>query len=76
MFTYSKDGITVSAWLDTRKINAQGKYPVKIRVNYKRVREFFPAGKSCPRRNGTACRNREAAITKIFGRMIKVALKS
>lgn len=45
MFTYSKDGITVSAWLDTRKINAQGKYPVKIRVNYKRVREYFLTGK-------------------------------
>lgn len=45
MFTYSKDGIKVSAWLDTRKINAQGKYPVKIRVNYRRVREYFPTGK-------------------------------
>jgi len=31
--------------LDTRKVNAQGKYPVKIRVNYKRVREYFPTGK-------------------------------
>lgn len=45
MFIYSKDGITVSACLDTRKINAQGKYPVKIRVNYKRVREYFPTSK-------------------------------
>lgn len=45
MFSYSKDGIIVSTMLDTRKINAQGKYPVKIRVNYKRVREYFPTGK-------------------------------
>jgi len=45
MFTYSKDGITVSAMLDTRKINAQGNYPVKIRINYKRAREYFPTGK-------------------------------
>lgn len=45
MFSYSKDGITVSACLDTRKMNAQRKYPVKIRVNYKRVREYFPTGK-------------------------------
>ena len=39
MYTYSKDGIIVSACLDTRKINVQGKYPVKIWGNYKRVRE-------------------------------------
>lgn len=45
MFVYSKDGITVSAMLDTRKINAQDKYPVKIRVNYKRNREYFQTGK-------------------------------
>ena len=45
MFTYSKDGVTVSAMLDTRKINAQGKYPVKIRINHKRVREYFPTSK-------------------------------
>ncbi|WP_163318682.1 Arm DNA-binding domain-containing protein [Dysgonomonas sp. 520] len=45
MYSYSKDGITVSVMLDTRKVNAQGKYPVKIRVNYKRVREYFPTGK-------------------------------
>jgi hypothetical protein len=45
MFVFSKGGITVSAMLDTRMINAQEKYPVKIRVNYKRVREYFPTGK-------------------------------
>jgi Site-specific recombinase XerD len=45
MFSYSKDGIIVSACIDTRKVNAHGKYPVKIRVNYKRVREYFPTGK-------------------------------
>jgi len=45
MYSYSKDGITVSVMLDTRKINSEGKYPVKIRVNYKRVREYFLTGK-------------------------------
>lgn len=45
MFVYSKDGIKVSACIDTRKLNARGKYPVKIRVNFKGVREYFPTGK-------------------------------
>jgi integrase len=45
MYSYSKDGITVSAMLDTRKINSKGSYPVKIRVNHKRVRQYYPTGK-------------------------------
>nr|WP_108823580.1 site-specific integrase [Dysgonomonas sp. Marseille-P4361] len=49
MYTYSKDGVTVAAMIDTRKANAQGKYPVKIRVNQKRVRQYYPTGKSLTR---------------------------
>lgn len=45
MFSYSKDGITVRSMLDTRKKNAEGKYHVKICVNYQRVREYFLTGK-------------------------------
>ena len=45
MYIYSKDGVTVAAMIDTRKANAQGKYPVKIRVNQKRVRQYYPTGK-------------------------------
>lgn len=46
MYSYSKDGITVGAMLDTRKSNSKGNYPVKIRVNYKRERQYFPTGKN------------------------------
>ncbi|WP_145996394.1 Arm DNA-binding domain-containing protein [Dysgonomonas massiliensis] len=33
----------------TRKANVQGKYPVKIRVNQNRVRQYYPIGKSLTR---------------------------
>lgn len=45
MYNYSKDGITVYTWLDTRTINADGKYPVKVRVNYQRKPKNYPTGK-------------------------------
>ncbi len=45
-YYYSKDGITVSAILDMRRILANGNYPVKIRVTYKRERSYYPTGKS------------------------------
>lgn len=46
MFSYSKDGITVSSMLDTRKPNARNEYPIKIRVNHKRQREYYSIGRS------------------------------
>jgi integrase/recombinase XerD len=46
MFTYSKDGITVASILDNRKVNQKGFYPVKIRVTYKRVRQYYSTGVS------------------------------
>lgn len=52
MYIYSKDGVTVAAMIDTRKANAQGKYPVKIRVNQKRLRQYYPTGKSLTREEG------------------------
>lgn len=45
-YYYAKDGITVSAILDTRRKLANGNYPVKIRVTYKRERSYYPTGKS------------------------------
>jgi hypothetical protein len=44
MYTYAKDGITVSAFLDSRKANLKGKYPVKIRVTYRRERKYYSTG--------------------------------
>lgn len=49
MYNFSKDGVTVAAMIDTRKVNSEGKYPVKIRVNHKRVRQYYPTGKSLTR---------------------------
>ena len=46
MFFYSKDIITVATMLDTRTKKADGSYSVKIRVNRKRVRAYYPTGKS------------------------------
>ena len=45
MFDYSKDGITVSAILDTRSATKSGDYPVKIRVTYMRDRKYYGTGK-------------------------------
>ena len=42
---YSKDGITVAAMLDTRRTKPNEKYPVKIRVTYRRDRRYYPTGK-------------------------------
>ena len=49
MYTHFKDGVAVAAMIDTRKANVQRKYPVKIRVNQKRVRQYYPIGKSLTR---------------------------
>lgn len=46
MFSFSKDGITIAAMLDDRKANREGKFPVKIRVTYKRSRKYYSTGKN------------------------------
>ena len=46
MFSFSKDGITIAAMLDDRKANKEGKFPVKIRVTYKRSRKYYSTGKN------------------------------
>ena len=45
MLQYSKDGITVSVMLDTRRPKSDGKYPVKIRVTCNRDRRYYSTGK-------------------------------
>lgn len=49
MHIYSNDGIMVATMIDTRKAITQGKYPVKIRVNQKRIRQYYLTGKSLTR---------------------------
>ena len=43
---YSKDGITVAPCIDTSHPKKDGRLPVKIRVTYKRTRQYFPTGKA------------------------------
>lgn len=43
---YSKDGITISPILDTRRQKKTGEYPVKIRVTYHRVQSYYTTGKN------------------------------
>lgn len=45
MFRYSKDRVTVSTKLDTRR-EKMGGYPVKIRVCYNRKQKYYPTGKA------------------------------
>ncbi|WP_303067282.1 site-specific integrase [Alistipes indistinctus] len=42
---YSKDGITVAVVLDKYKPKRNGLYPVRIRVTYRRQRQYYPTGK-------------------------------
>lgn len=46
MYNYSRDGIDISAMIDARTIIADGKHPVRIRVNHQRKRKYIPTGKS------------------------------
>lgn len=45
MLEYSKDGITISLWLDNRREVADGRYPLKIRITFARKRAYYPTGK-------------------------------
>ena len=74
MHSYSKDGIIVTSMLDTRKTNSNGEYPVKIRVNYQRVRAYYSTGKnltreewdSLPTNKSTAAKTIKASIENSF----------
>ena len=60
--------------LDTRKTNSNGEYPVKIRVNYQRVRVYYSTGKnltreewdSLPTNKSTAAKTIKASIENSF----------
>lgn len=45
MFNYSHNGITISSILDTRRGTKDDKFPVKIRVTFKRDRKYYSTGK-------------------------------
>jgi len=64
MHSYSKDGIIVTSMLDTRTPNAEGGYPVKIRVNYQRVRAYYSTGKNLTREEWDNLPNSKSTIGK------------
>ncbi len=43
---YSKDGITVAVVLDKTHPKKNGLYPIRIRVTYRRQRQYYPTGKN------------------------------
>lgn len=45
-FSYSKDGITVAAMIDTSHPKQNECYPVRIRVTYARQRRYYSTGKA------------------------------
>lgn len=64
---YSKDGITVAAILDKYKPKKNGSYPVRIRVTYRRKRQYYPTGKDLTPEQWEAMpttRNRELRATR------------
>lgn len=44
MYSYHKDGISVLAVVDRRRMKLNGMYPVKIEVIYRRVQKYYPTG--------------------------------
>ena len=46
LHSFSQNGVTVAAMLDTRAKTKAGDYPVKIRVTFKRERKYYPTGKA------------------------------
>ena len=54
MYSYIKDGVSVSSMIDTRKTNSKGHYPIKIRVNYQRRREYYYLGISITKKEWKA----------------------
>lgn len=44
MYRFRKDGISVIAVVDRRRMNNNGLYPVKIEVVYRRIQKYFLTG--------------------------------
>lgn len=59
---FSKDGITVAVVLDKYKPKKNGLFPVRVRVTYRRQRQYYPTGKDLTPKQWDAMpttRNRE-----------------
>lgn len=47
MFAHAIDDITITSIFDRRRVCANGEYPIRIRVNWKKIRKYYPTGKTC-----------------------------
>lgn len=45
MYRFNKDGISVLAVVDRRRMKKNGLYPVKVEVIFRRVQKYYPTGK-------------------------------
>lgn len=49
MYRFTKDGVSVSVVLDTRRAKSNGKYPVKVEVVHLRRQKYYTTGKDLDR---------------------------
>ena len=47
MFIYQADGISMASILDKRRPCADGKFPIRIRVNWRKQQKYYSTGKTC-----------------------------
>lgn len=47
MFTHAINDITIASILDKRRACANGDYPVRIRVNWRKNKKYYSTGKTC-----------------------------
>lgn len=47
MFRHSLHGISIAAILDTRRSNADGTFPVRIKVHFQKNKKYYTTGKNC-----------------------------
>ncbi|MEO8947318.1 MAG: site-specific integrase [Mucilaginibacter sp.] len=80
MYNFSITGITVNSFFDDRRVLANEKYPIRIRVTYKRVRQYFNTGISLSQidweklpntKNSSLLRNKDI-IQMTFNQISKV----
>lgn len=72
MYRFRRDGVSVMAVMDTRRMKKNGLYPVKIEVVFRRRQKYFPTGKDVSREEWESFRSsrrlseKEMSIEKTF----------
>ena len=66
MYNYSNNGITIASILDTRRVQNNGKYPVKIRITYNRVRKYYSTGKESTKKEWESLPNSKSKHSQLI----------